>query len=143
MPSIVVTTDPENRDVLAASVGRHLIRFDVPESWGGQDLAPHPPDYFIASLGACVAAFVRRYCGRAEIDTTGMKVETTFIKEPEFLRDIAITVTLPSAGDFKGRKQALQRFAESCVLHNTIAGLAGPDGDDDMIPIEISNGSGS
>ncbi len=45
-------------------LGRHAILIDVPSSMGGSDRAPTPPEFFVASLGSCIAAFVAQYCER-------------------------------------------------------------------------------
>ena len=124
MPTI--TTKHKGDMLFETSVGDHTIITDVmptPE-WGGQNRAPTPPEYFVSSLGTCVAAFVARYCKQSGIDASDMGVEVSFDKaaQPVRLENFRILVRLPHA-DCGERKTAMKRVAENCVLHETLAAL--------------------
>jgi uncharacterized OsmC-like protein len=88
---------------------------------GGSDRAPTPPEYFVASLGSCVGAFVANYCRQHDMDTTGLAVDVSFekVENPTRLTNIGVTVRLPHASCGK-RKDALMRVAEHCPVHETI-----------------------
>lgn len=88
---------------------------------GGKGRAPTPPDLFVVSLGACVAAFVVRYCEQQGIDTRDLRVETAFEKneQPAFLTNFKVDVHLPHAecGD---RMAAVKRVADHCIIEETL-----------------------
>ncbi|AGA89876.1 putative redox protein, regulator of disulfide bond formation [Thioflavicoccus mobilis 8321] len=122
--------------VFETEVGRHSILNDVmptPE-WGGKNRHPTPPDYFVASISSCIAAFVVQYCNRAGLDTTGMTIELSFEKgeKPAHLKDFNANIHLPNA-EVGDRMAALKRAAESCTIHETIARMT------DGIAIEVTD----
>lgn len=107
-------------------LGQHKVLVDVPATMGGQDRAPTPPEYFIASLGSCVAALVASYCDRAKINATGLSVHVDFDKadRPTRLTNINITITLPY-GQTLNKEEAIRRVAEHCPVHETMLTLEG------------------
>lgn len=126
MPSVVSRHSGDM--VFETEAGSHKIINDVmptPE-WGGKDRYPTPPDYFVASLSSCIAAFVVQYCERAGIDHSDMAVKVSFEKgaNPSHLKDFAVDIALPNAvvGE---RMTALRRAAEACTVHETIARMTG------------------
>jgi len=102
-------------------VGGQRIATDVTPPMGGKGRAPTPPDLFVVSLGACVAAFVAHYCEQQGIDTRDLSVETAFEKaeQPVCLTNFRVDVRLPHAecGD---REAAVQRVADHCIIHETL-----------------------
>jgi putative redox protein len=109
-----------------SKLGNHSVIIDVPAGMGGKDRAPTPPEFFIASLGSCVGAFVAQYCGRAGINTSDMTVSVTFDKldNPTRMENIRIRVDLPY-GECLDRMEAIRRVAEHCPVHETIATMQG------------------
>lgn len=124
MPTI--TTEYKGNMLFETTVGRHKVMVDVPPGMGGSDRAPIPPEYFVASLGSCIGAFVAQYCERNGIDTAGMRVDVTFDKaeSPTRLVNLKATVNLPN-GDCSKRVEAVQRVAEQCPVHQTITTMRG------------------
>ncbi len=116
-----VTTTYVGDMLFETQLGSHTITIDVPAPMGGSDRAPTPPEYFVASLGSCVAAFVANYCRQHDIDSTGLAVDVSFdkVENPTRLTDIKVTVKLPRA-DCGKRRGALMRVAEHCPVHETI-----------------------
>lgn len=117
-----------NGDMLfETQIGDHKIYNDVPPTpeWGGKGRYPTPPDYFVASLSSCIAAFVVQYCNQVGLDATDMRVECNYEKvaKPAFLKDIEIAVHLPNA-DLGPRAEALKRVASQCTVHETISQMA-------------------
>ena len=102
-------------------IGGQRIVSDVTAPMGGKGRAPTPPDLFVASLGACVAAFVAHYCEQQGIDTGGLSVETCFEKseQPVYLTHFHVDVNLPEA-DCADRQAAVQRVADHCIIHETL-----------------------
>jgi uncharacterized OsmC-like protein len=121
-----ITTEYKGDMLFETKMGNHTLTIDVPESMGGSDRGPMPPQLFIASLGACVAAFVADYCERAGIDDSDMSVDVTFdkVQDPLRLTNIKVQVNLPN-GDCGARMGALHRVAEHCPVHATIDTLEG------------------
>ncbi len=102
-------------------VGGQRITTDVTPPMGGKGRAPTPPDLFVVSIGACIAAFVARYCEQEGIDTGGLTVETAFEKteKPAFLTDFRVEVKLPN-GTCGNREAAVERVADHCIIHETL-----------------------
>ncbi|HRE27501.1 MAG TPA: OsmC family protein [Anaerolineales bacterium] len=102
-------------------VGRHTIKIDVPAAMGGTDRAPTPPEFFVASLGSCIAAFVAQYCERSAIDAQDLRVDISYDKanDPTRLVNLKATVHIPN-GDCGDRVGAIERVAAHCPVHATI-----------------------
>lgn len=116
-----VTTAYAGDMLFETKIGAHVITADVPAAMGGKDRAPTPPDLFIASLGACVGAFVAQYCNRREIDPTSLSVDVSYEKadNPTRLQNLKVTIHLPAC-EVGDRREALLRVAEHCPVHETI-----------------------
>lgn len=105
-------------------MGDHSVLIDVPPTMGGGGRGPTPPEFFIASLGSCVAALVADYCNRSGINTNGLSVDVSYDKadDPTRLVNVNVHIDLPH-GDFAGREKAILRVAERCPVHQTICSL--------------------
>jgi len=116
-----ITTYYQGGMLFESKIGNHSVTIDVPESMGGSDRGPMPPQLFIASLGSCVGAFVAQYCEKNGIDAEGMTVDMTFEKvaDPTRLVNLKATVNLPK-GDCAKRVKAIERVAQHCPVHATI-----------------------
>ncbi|MGD2019928.1 MAG: OsmC family protein [Thiohalocapsa sp.] len=136
MPS--VTSQHAGDMVFETQVGEHKIFNDVPPTaeWGGKGRHPTPPDYFVASLASCIAAFVQQYCERNNIDATGMSVEIHYEKgtNPAHLKALMVDVSLPNA-DVGGRAEAIKRVSGHCTVHETICKMQG-------LPISVHDKAG-
>jgi len=121
-----ITTILKEDMLFETQLGKHRVLIDVPSSMGGQDRGPTPPEFFVASLGSCVAALVANYCNSANLDTTGLSVDVTFdkVEDPSRLENVKVVINLPSAG-VNGRKKAILRVAERCPVHETICSMEG------------------
>lgn len=116
-----ITTQYQGDMLFETQLGTHTVQIDVPAGMGGSDRAPTPPEYFVASLGACVAALVANYCNQAGLDATGLSVDVSFEKasNPSHLTNMHVTVNLPYA-DCSKREAALRKVAEHCPVHETM-----------------------
>ncbi len=116
-----ITTYYKGNMLFESQIGKHTLTIDVPESMGGNDRGPMPPQVFVASLGSCIGAFVAQYCEHNGIDDTGMTVDITFDKaeDPTRLVNLKATVNLPQ-GECEKRVKAITRVAEHCPVHETI-----------------------
>ena len=119
-----ITTYHKGEMLFGTRLGNHEILIDVPSSMGGKDRGPTPPEFFVASLGSCVAALVANYCNQSGIDVTDMSVDVTFDKvdDPTRLVNLKVQIDLPHA-DVTGREKALLRVAERCPVHETMCHL--------------------
>jgi putative redox protein len=124
--------------VFETQVGDHKILNDVPPTpdWGGKGRHPTPPDYFVASLSSCIAAFVQQYCAQSKIDATDMHVEIHYEKgtDPAHLKELTVDVYLPNA-DVGARAEAIKRVSDRCTVHETIHKMQG-------LPISIHDRTG-
>ncbi len=99
-------------------VGKHTFTTDHTGA------GPTPPDFFVASLAACVGIYVSTYCEKVGLDTTGLTVDLDYDKKPDRMSDFSIRVRLPHA-DLGARAAAVQRVAEACLVHETICTFSG------------------
>lgn len=121
MPTI--TSTHEGEMLFATSIGRHKILNDVPQTpdWDGKDRAPTPPEYFLASLSSCLAAFIVQYGNKANINTKDLQVNLHFEKgtDPAHLKNIRVEVHLPNA-NVGARAEAIRRVCTHCTVNATI-----------------------
>ncbi|MCL5108421.1 MAG: OsmC family protein [Chloroflexi bacterium] len=123
-----ITTQYKGNMLFETAIGKHKLTIDVPDTMGGTDRGPQPPQLFVASLGSCIGAFVAQYCERNGIDTEGMTIDVTFDKvdDPTRLVNLKATVKLPK-GDCGKRVEAIERVANHCPVHETISTMRGLD----------------
>jgi uncharacterized OsmC-like protein len=116
-----ISTYHQGDMLFSTQLGKHNVLIDVPPSMGGSDRGPTPPEFFVASLGSCVAALVANYCNNAGIDTEGLAVDVTFdkVEDPARLSNVQVLIHLPN-GNVNGREKAILRVAERCPVHETI-----------------------
>ena len=121
-----ITTTFKGDMLFESKVGNHTVMIDVPPEMGGANRAPTPPQFFVVSLGSCVAAFIATYCQQTSIDATDLSVDVSFDKaeNPSRLINFKVSVKLPHA-DCEARKQALLRVAQHCPVHETIDTMEG------------------
>lgn len=119
-----ISTSHKGDMLFETRLGRHNVLIDVPPSMGGTDRGPTPPEFFVASLGSCVAALVANYCNNTGLDATDLSVDVTFDKaeDPTRLTNVQVLIHLPHA-DVNGREKAILRVAERCPVHETICSL--------------------
>jgi uncharacterized OsmC-like protein len=119
-----ITTHHKGEMLFETRIGDHRVLIDVPPTLGGSNRGPTPPEFFIASLGSCVAALVADYCQRSGINTDGLSVDVSYEKgeDPTRLTDIRVRIDLPN-GDYARREKAILRVAERCPVHQTISSL--------------------
>ncbi len=82
-----------------------------------------PPDTLLASLGACVGVYMRKYFEGAKIASSHFKVsvEGDLGKEaPYVFRVISVKIDLEGLLLDERRKKALLDFIKNCPIHNTL-----------------------
>jgi uncharacterized OsmC-like protein len=118
-----LTVNYKGDKLFQSTVGEHTVTIEMPEGWGGKNRALLPPQYLLISIGACIGAFVERYCADNDINTEGMSIEMQFDKMEERFDNVQAIIHMPNA-DFKGREKAILRVAEHCFVDETIKSLS-------------------
>lgn len=97
------------------------IATDQPQAGGGQNSAPSPFDFFLASLGTCAGFFALRFCQQRELPTTGMRLELTSERNTETKRldRVEITLHLPNGFPEKYRS-AIIRATDQCAVKKAL-----------------------
>lgn len=118
----------------AAQVRSHRVLVDQPVHTGGGDSAPTPIELLGASLGTCVALYVRQFCDVRGLPYEGMRVEveTVGATHPNRIGRFSVRVVLPT--ELPGQYgEMIERVARSCPAHNTFA-----NGADVTVSVETS-----
>ena len=112
-------------------IGSHRILTDQPDSQGGANAGPSPPELLLASLGACAGHYAEEYLRTRSLPSRGLEVHVDAQKgtQPARLASFHITVTIPEIEE-KHRLGVL-RSVKACLIHNTL--LTSP-----LIEIEVS-----
>lgn len=97
------------------------IATDQPEKNGGQNSAPSPFDFFLASLGTCAGFFALRFCQQRELSAEGLRLQLTSERNAETKRldRVAITMHLPK--DFPEKyRSAIIRATDQCAVKKAL-----------------------
>ncbi|MBC8184674.1 OsmC family protein [candidate division KSB1 bacterium] len=99
------------------------INTDQPVHGGGDNSAPAPFDYFLASIGTCAGIYVLSFCQQRGILTDNIKIVQKIVPDASGrgIGTIELEIQVPS--DFPGQyKSAVIRSADLCAvkkyLHN-------------------------
>jgi len=123
-----VTTYLKSGMLFESQMGDHRLLIEGPESWGGKNSAPMPPQIFMASIGSCVGVLVAHFCDTHQLDPTDMSIDVTYdsAEHPTRFINIKVAVHLPNAKcDDECTRKAIQSVAEHCPVHETITLLEG------------------
>lgn len=101
--------------------GNHTLVTDQPIEDGGGDAGMTPVEFFVGSLGSCVAYFVGRYCARHQIPCEGftIDVEWSYAEQPHRVGAVELRVNLPSVVTPEQREKLL-KVAHGCTVHQSI-----------------------
>lgn len=99
----------------------HTVLCDQPEENGGSDTGMTPPEFLLASLGACSAFYAAEYLRTRNLATSGIAVlvESEKLKGPARLGNFRIRVDCPVALTSEQRA-GLMRSVEYCLVKNTL-----------------------
>ncbi len=94
---------------------------DQPLSNKGNNEAPSPYDYFLASTALCAGYFTKQYCLARNISLEGIKIVQKNIRDHEnkYKQFVTISVTVPKNFPEKDR-QGIIRSIEGCSVKKTI-----------------------
>jgi len=104
-----------------ATVRGHRVLTDQPTDNGGEDSAPGPYEFFLASIGTCVAITLQGFCAKRGLATADLRVRQVMHYDAEgLLTSVELEVALPPDFPEKYRDAAL-RAAETCSVKRAIA----------------------
>jgi uncharacterized OsmC-like protein len=100
---------------------QHTVYCDQPVEAGGYDEGMTPPEFFLASLGACAGYYAAQYAKGRNLPTEGLRIRVTAekVKAPARLDDLRIIVEYPEALE-EWHREGLLRAVHSCIIHNTL-----------------------
>jgi len=91
------------------------ILTDQPVLQGGRGEAPSPFDLFLASIGTCAGFYALRFCQQRNLDSAGLALSLTPMRDGKHVARIRIDVALPPAFPEKYR-EALLRAIDQCTV---------------------------
>jgi uncharacterized OsmC-like protein len=99
----------------------HTIVCDQPQDNGGTDAGMTPPEFLLASLGACAAFYAAEYLRTRHLANGGVTVSVTAekLKGPARLGNFLIRVDSPVCLTAE-QHEALMRSVEHCLVKNTL-----------------------
>ena len=99
----------------------HTVICDQPLENGGDDAGMTPPEFMLASLGACAEFYAVQYLRARKINDFGVEVTVSAEKlmHPARLGNFRIHVTCPAQLSVEHR-EGLQRSVHHCLIHNTL-----------------------
>ncbi len=109
----------ENKKV-DAKIRDFIIPTDQPLDNGGDNTAPSPFEYFLASLGTCAGIYIKGFCTKRKIDTDQVKLILTADEKPDGTPSkVKIAIEVP-VGFPEQYLNALISVADLCLVKKTI-----------------------
>lgn len=108
-----------------AEFGGIVIPTDQSVGDGGENSAPSPFIYFLASLGTCAGIYVLSFCQQRDIATEGMSLSQRMEfgvdeNDKKRLSRVTLDITLPPGFPEKYRN-AVVKTAELCTVKKVIS----------------------
>jgi len=103
-----------------ASTRGHRAICDQPPDNGGSDQGMTPPEFLLASLGACAGFYAAQYLKVRNLPADGLQVTVHADKllQPARVGQFRIEVFVPS---LDGHHEAgILRAVKACLIHNTL-----------------------
>ncbi len=128
--TVVVREAGEGRFAQHIAAGKHMLRADEPEDFGGNDSGPGPYDLLLAGLGACTSMTLRMYAARKQWPLD--RVTVTLHHEKIHAEDCADCETKEGRIDRierslilegtldAGQRTKLLEIADKCPVHKTL-----------------------
>lgn len=104
---------------LEAKFDNHLVLSDQPLSNQGEDSAPSPFDYFLASTAMCAGYYTKAYCKARNIPFENIKIVQQSKKDSAGKLHLSIEVYLPQDLEDKHR-DGIKRAVEGCSVKKAI-----------------------
>lgn len=97
------------------------VASDQPEKNGGENTAPSPFDFFLASLGTCAGFFALRFCQQRELSTEGLSLQLTTEHNAETKRLDRVEITMQLPNDFPEKyRSAIIRATDQCAVKKAL-----------------------
>ena len=104
-----------------ARLGKHVVKTDQKEHGGGEDSAPAPFDYFLASLATCAGIYVKVFCEKRGIDPSEIRIMQKHRTDPQTRRLIGIDLDIILPEDFPDKyREAVIKAADQCAVKRMI-----------------------
>lgn len=99
----------------------HSVTCDQPQDNGGTDSGMTPPEFLLASLGACAAFYAAEYLRTRKLANCGVSVSVTAekVKGPARIDNFRLRVDSPICLTAEQR-EGLMRSVEHCLVKNTL-----------------------
>jgi len=99
----------------------HSVTCDQPQDNGGTDTGMTPPEFLLASLGACAAFYAAEYLRTRNLANGSVSVSVTAekLKGPARIDNFRIRVDSPICLTAEQR-EGLMRSIEHCLVKNTL-----------------------
>lgn len=112
-----------NNFQIEANLGTSLIKSDQSKESGGDGTAPNPYEYFMASVGLCIAHYVNAFCKQREIPTKEIEIIEKISRDTATGKvSFNTTIKLPSSFPEK-YKDALLKTADACAVKKAIQSM--------------------
>jgi uncharacterized OsmC-like protein len=99
----------------------HEIIVDQTVRGGGDDSAPTPLELLGASLGSCIAYYIRQFLHTRSLPSADLRVEVSNTREKNPSRIDAFQVKVILPADIPARYMPMiERVLETCPAHNTL-----------------------
>ncbi|HSP33350.1 MAG TPA: OsmC family protein [Thermoanaerobaculia bacterium] len=107
--------------VVEATYGGHTVRTDQPVTDGGTDTAMSPFALFFSSMATCMGFYALRFCQQRNLNTAGLGLTLTPIRDPEGRRVATVHVDVRTPPDFPEKyRDALFRAVDHCTVKRHI-----------------------
>ena len=85
------------------------VKTDQPKDGGGEDSAPGPFDFFLASIGTCAGVFIQSFCEKRKIPTEGIELteKIEWDESKHLVRKVILELHLPKDFPEKYRESVL------------------------------------
>lgn len=104
-----------------ARLRKHVVKTDQRVNGGGEDSAPAPFDYFLASLATCAGIYVKVFCDRRGIDTSKIRINQKQRTDPQTRKLIGIDIDIVLPDDFPDKyKEAVLKAADQCAVKRVL-----------------------
>ena len=103
-----------------ATYGKFEIATDQCVDSGGDETAPEPFDYFLASLATCAGIYVLGFCQKRNIPHDGIRLTQRWERDEKGKRLTEIHISIEVPPDFPEKyHSALVRVANQCAVKKT------------------------
>ncbi len=129
--TVRIETEMQNSFTVASNIRGHQIFIDQPAGGGGEDKGPTPLEYFLFSLGGCIATIGRIAAMQRKIELKGFRVAVEGDYDPAGLlgketlnrvgfQNIRVTAEIDANLTDEEKKSFLDEVCHRCPLHDNI-----------------------